>query len=193
MQIQFSYMSDEEVYTFLSNKKKKIAKLAFEELYARYSTKIYSYCKKILMNDESTNDTFQETFTRIIEASKSGKKMTNFAGFIITIARNLCLNERENIRNTMVYIEDFHLPSTNFNDDKELVEIVRVALDNLPIEFRECLILKEFLNYSYAEIAEITGTNLSLVRIRIHRAKERIKEILSPYSKEIGFLLENDV
>ena len=59
MQIQFSYMSDEEVYTFLSNKKKKIAKLAFEELYARYSTKIYSYCKKILMNDESTNDTFR--------------------------------------------------------------------------------------------------------------------------------------
>ena len=52
-------MSDEEVYTFLSNKKKKIAKLAFEELYARYSTKIYSYCKKILMNDESTNDTFR--------------------------------------------------------------------------------------------------------------------------------------
>ena len=193
MQKQISYMTDEEVYALLSNKKRKVAKLAFEELYSRYSTKLYSYCKKILMNDESANDAFQETFTKIIEASKQGKVMTNFAGYLITVARNHCLNEKENIRNSMVFVEDFQIPINIENDDRELVEIIRVALDSLPFEYRECLILKEFLNYSYSEIAELIGSNLSVVRIRIHRAKEKLKDILLPYSNEIGFLLENDV
>lgn len=193
MSLQLSNMSDEEVYSLLSNKKRQVAKDAFEELYSRYSTKLYSYCKKILLNDESANDAFQETFTKIIEASKKGKVMTNFAGYLITVARNLCLNEKENIRNTMVYVEDIQMPSKLENDNKELIEIISVALDSLPIEYRECLILKEFLNYSYSEIADLLGVNLSIVRIRIHRAKEKLKDILLPYSKEIGFLLENEI
>lgn len=190
--MQLSNLSDEEVFLLLSNRKRQIAKDAFDELYSRYSTKLYSYCKKILLNDESANDAFQETFTKIIEASKQGKVMTNFAGYLITVARNLCLNEKENIRNTMVYVEDFQMPGGIKNEDKELIDIISVALDNLPLEYRESLILKEFLNYSYKEISELLGISLSIVRIRIHRAKEKLKDILAPYSKEIGFLLENE-
>lgn len=190
MNVQISNMSDEELYTLLANKKKRLAKAAFEEIYARYSTKIYYYCKKILSNENSTNDVFQETFLKIIEASKDGKVMTNFAGYIIKIARNLCLNEKVNIRNTMIYVEDFQLPNSQSNDDKELIEIVGLALESLPMEYRECLILKEFLNFSYNEIAEMLDLTLSVVRIRIHRAKDKLKEILAPYSKEINFLLE---
>lgn len=192
MKLQLSNLSDEEVFLLLSNRKRQIAKDAFDELYSRYSTKLYSYCKKILLNDESANDAFQETFTKIIEASKQGKVMTNFAGYLITVARNLCLNEKENIRNTMVYVEDFQMPGGIKNEDKELIDIISVALDSLPLEYRESLILKEFLNYSYKEISELLGISLSIVRIRIHRAKEKLKDILAPYSKEIGFLLENE-
>lgn len=188
--IQFSKISDEELFALLANGKKSIAKSAFEELYSRYSIILYNYCKKILSNENSTSDIFQETFLKVIEASKDGKVMTNFAGYIITIARNLCLNEKDNIRNTMVYVEDFNLSAIPTRDDKELNEIIGIALENLAFEYRECLILKEFLNLSYSQIAELLDISLPVVRIRIHRAKDKLKSILSPYSKEINFLLE---
>lgn len=190
MKIQFSNISDEELFALLANSKKSIAKPAFEELYSRYSIILYNYCKKILSNENSTSDIFQETFLKVIEASKDGKVMTNFAGYVIRVARNLCLNEKDNIRNTMVYVEDFHLISNQIRDDKELNEIISIALDSLAFEYRESLILKEFLNFSYSEISEMLDISLPVVRIRIHRAKDKLKKQLSPYSKEINFLLE---
>lgn len=190
MKVQLTNLSDEEVFELLGSRKKSVARDAFEELYGRYSTKIYNYCRKILNNENSTSDAFQETFLKVIEASKEGKVMTNFAGYIIRVARNLCLNEKENIRNTMIYVEDLQLLSTQLKDDKELNEIISVALDSLPFEYRECLILKEFLNFSYNEIAEMLDTTMPIVRIRIHRAKEKLKDLLAPYSNEVTFLLE---
>jgi hypothetical protein len=65
------------------------------------------------------------------------------------------------------------------------------AIAALPEEFREPFILREFDGFSYTEIAEMTGTTLAITKVRIHRAKQKMREILKPYLHEDDTLDES--
>lgn len=187
----FSNISDEELFGKLASKKRKEAKIAFDELYNRYSGKIYSYCRKIMNNDAVADDIFQETFVRVFEYAKKNQKMTNVAGFIVKIARNLCLNEKAKKYNNNVTIENLKFPHYDKTyGKKQLEELLKLAIEDLPNDYKEALILKEFMDMSYKEIAENLDTTIPVVRIRIYRAKNKLKEILSPYLKEIDFIID---
>lgn len=184
-------ISDEELFILLGAKKKKEARKAFDEIYNRYSSKIYSYCRKIMNNDEVANDIFQDTFTRVFEYAKKGKEMKNVAGFILKVARNLCLNEKAKKYNSNVTLEDLKFPHYDKSyGKKELEELLKLAIEDLPNDYKEALVLKEFMDMSYKEIAESLETTLPVIRIRIYRAKNKLKEILSPYLKEIDYLID---
>lgn len=179
-------MTDEELFSKLGSSKRKVSKAAFDELYARYSANIFAYCRKILNNEEAARDIFQETFTRIYQTAKKKRVMTNVAGFMIKIARNLCLNEKEKRKRTHISLEDINLPANDRHyGNKQLEELLNTALEDLPEDYREALILKEFMNMSYKEIANTLNTTLPVVRIRIYRAKNKLKELLAPYFNEL--------
>ncbi len=184
--IKLQHMSDEEVYSLL-NAGGKHSRKAFDELYTRFSAKIYVYCKKVLNNDDVAEDVFQETFTRFYESAQIDRVMTNVAGYLIRIARNLCINEKMKKYNDKVSLDDLQLPVYDkAYDKKQMTEILQLGLDALPEKYREVLVLKEFLDMSYKEIAEVLKTTLPVVRIRIYRAKNKLKEILTPYLDEIN-------
>jgi RNA polymerase sigma-70 factor (ECF subfamily) len=191
MAVFLKNISDEELFLKLGSKKKKESKLAFDELYSRYSTNIYAYCRKILGDEELASDIFQETFTRVYQSAKKKKQMSNVAGFIVKIARNLCLNEKQKQKRIYTNLENIYLPSYDTHyGNKQLEELLSTALDDLPDDYKEALILKEFMNMSYKEIADILNTTLPVIRIRIYRAKNKLKELLSPYLSEIENIFE---
>lgn len=177
-------IKDEQLFLLMA-KEDKISFLAFEELYNRYSAKIYTYIRKILNNSPASDDIFQETFIRFYEFSKKSKNMTNVIGFLIKTARNLCLNEKKSKNSS-------HLDISNFNfayydksyDNKEINELVDIGLDALPEKYREVLVLREFMDFSYQEIADILGISMPVVRIRIFRAKNKLREFLAPFLNE---------
>ena len=177
-------IKDEQLFLLMA-KEDKISFLAFEELYNRYSAKIYTYIRKILNNSPASDDIFQETFIRFYEFSKKSKNMTNVIGFLIKTARNLCLNEKK-LKNSS------HLDISNFNfayydksyEKKEINELVDIGLDALPEKYREVLVLREFMDFSYQEIADILGISMPVVRIRIFRAKSKLREFLAPFLNE---------
>lgn len=178
-------MNDEELYD-LFYEKKSIAYNAFNELYDRYSTNIYTYCLKIMGAEEIAQDIFQETFTRFYESASKKRKMTNVAGFLIKIARNLCLNEKIRKYNDKVPLEEFRLPSYDQPyEKKEMNSILEMAIDSLPEKYKEVIILKEFLDMTYKEIAKTLDTTLPIVRIRIYRAKNKIREFMTPYIEDL--------
>ena len=181
----FKKKTDEQLYDLLSGNK-DLARIAFDELYYRYSTKIFTYCRKVLNNLDIAEDIFQETFTRFYESSRTERKMTNVAGFIIKIARNLCLNEKSKRLHDKVQNKFTHISyiETSF-ERQELSELIDRALESLPETYREALVLKEFLDMSYKEIAEILGSTLPIIRIRIYRAKNKLREFLTPYLKDL--------
>ncbi len=71
------------------------------------------------------------------------------------------------------------------NERKELLGILKTAVSNLSEEYREVFILREYDGLSYAEIAKVTNEKLPTVKVRIHRAKQKIREALEPYFDEL--------
>lgn len=177
-------IKDEELFALISQGEQNSI-LAFEEIYNRYSSKIYTYIRKILRNSPASDDIFQETFVRFYECAKNGQKMTNVAGFLIKIARNLCLNEKVAKYNQHLDLDDFVFSFYDKTfEQKEINELINIGLDALPEKYREVIILKEFLDMSYQEIADTLNVTLPVVRIRIYRAKNRLRECLAPFLKE---------
>ena len=177
--------SDIELFNSLS-KDKETSDKAFKLLYERYSSKVYAYCRRFLGNKEQAQDVFQETFIRFYQAARQERVMTNVHAFLLRIARNLCINEKRNEKNN-VDIEEFMLVQNPAKDEKqELLELIKMALDLLPDEYREMFILREYQGLTYSEIVDLTGASIGTVKIRIYRAKQKIRKILAPYLKELS-------
>lgn len=181
----YSQYDDKELSELL-HKSKHEAEAAFSEIYLRHSQRVYAYCLKVTANEEEARDIFQETFFRFFEASKSKKTLKNIGAFIIIIARNLCLNYKRD-KKTKVHLDDINYASyDNEYSRKELLDLINESLELLSFDQREAFVLRQYQGYSYKEIAEITGDNENAVKNRVWRAKERIKEILSPYLEDVN-------
>lgn len=177
-------LSDSELVALL-NKSKKESEPAFAEIYTRYSQRIYAYCLRITGSTEDTNDIFQDTFYKFFNSVKKGSKVENLPGFLLTIARNLCLNHKRN-KKINFELEDYHLFSNDSGyEKKELLDLIASSLDLLEFKQREAFVLRQYQGMKYKEIAEVTGENITTVKNRVWRAKEKIKEILQPYLQDM--------
>ena len=70
-------------------------------------------------------------------------------------------------------------------EQKELSRLISTALEMLPEDYREVLMLREMYGYNYNEIAEIVETSMPIVRTRIYRAKQKIRVILQPFIDDL--------
>ncbi|MBE0644366.1 MAG: RNA polymerase sigma factor [Bacteroidetes bacterium] len=147
---------------------------------------MFAYCLRFLGHRDEAQDVYQETFIRFFESAQKDREMTNVPGYLLKIARNLCLNQRRNKKQTVEF-EDYQslvLPSTT--EKTEFLQLITTALDMLPEDYREVFVLREYEGLSYAEIADIVGASLSNVKVRIFRAKQKIRDILAPYITEFS-------
>lgn len=178
--------TDEEIFLLLKSKDKSVVRRAFDEIYSRYANKIYTYCRKVLNSSEMSEDIFQEIFIKFYESIQKIDKMTNVQGYLIRIARNLCLNEKSRKKMNKVELDDsqfeYYDPSLENN---EIADILHTSLDALPEEYREVIIMKEFMDMSYKDIAFALDITVSIVRIRIFRGKKKLREIMTPYINDI--------
>ncbi|MCX7907912.1 MAG: RNA polymerase sigma factor [Ignavibacteria bacterium] len=186
MQNNLEKLSDNELFKMLSNGDKE-GEYAFLEIYRRYSNRIYAYCKRFLGDREDAMDVFQDTFIKFYQTSKDEREMTNLPAFLLRIARNLCLNALRQRRQS-TEIEDYmHFINTEKdNEETELLNLIKTALSKLPEEYREIFILREYQGMSYNEIANHLNISLPLVKVRLFRAKEKLREILAPYITEFS-------
>lgn len=180
--------SDEELFDMLSQSKEQ-SEFAFSELYQRHSQRVFAYCKRYLGNHEEAKDVFQETFIRFYKSAEQSRVMTNVPAFLLRIARNICVNNIKQRKPQQMHVtyEDYMVSQDEkrYDGDGELLDLINDALDSLPEKYKEMFILREYDGLSYNDIAEVTDENVSNVKIRIHRAKQKIREILEPYIKEL--------
>jgi RNA polymerase sigma-70 factor (ECF subfamily) len=184
MGTNYKKYSDKELVGFLGQKGED---RAFRELYDRYSPSVHAYCLRVLSNEEAAEDIFQETFIRFYQNVKQEAPKTNIPGFLITIARNLCLNYKRDKRQT-VQIDnlDFLLTERQNYEEKELLELITRTLELLPEDYREAFVLREYSGLSYNQISDVLEISLSNAKSRVFRAKQKIKEILQPYLKDLS-------
>ncbi len=160
---------------------------AFAELYQRRRLEVYRYILSLTRGDtDLAHDMFQDTFIKIWEHADTLRDRNNVRGWMFSIARNRCISHfRKSAK--LVPFDDDHddimdsaLPSPDeAMETLEMYTAVDEALASLPDTQRDAMVLREFKGHSYAEIARMTETNIGIVRQRLWRAKQTLRNLLS--------------
>ncbi len=161
---------------------------AFVALYNRYKGPVFAFCAKMLVDRAMAQDVMQETFVRVYENRERLLKAGSFKSWLFTIARNQCLNTlRRSKRHTnfdeTVSDVDAYDGDTPFAQllKAEQIEIVNRFLNELSPEYREVLVLREYQNLSYEEIAAVTRNSVSSVKSRLFKARRKLGQFLQPF------------
>jgi len=156
----------------------------------KYKSRAYYAALIYTGNADDALDISQEAFFRAFKAIKSFKKGKNFYTWFYRILRNLCINHFHRIKKRSVVFSDIEerrgteiiIPSTSRPDEifeeHEMREVLWDALNKMPENDREILILKEFQELSYKEISEILGIPIGSVMSRLFYARQKLAKLL---------------
>lgn len=152
---------------------------------------LYRYALVLTRSRVEAEDLVQETYVRAMEAFSRLREDSNVRGWLFTILRNLWLNELRKHRTRPQLVEvdsDSYLVEGlvgNMRDAHEILESaedasrVRQAIDKLPSEFQEILVLREFEELSYQEIAKVLNCPAGTVMSRLGRARSKLRVLLN--------------
>ncbi len=184
MRKKYSKYSDRHLLELLAGTRKQ-SEAAFAEIYDRYALRVNAYCKTILDNDDTAEDVFQETFLKFYQFARSEKTNSGIIGFLITIARNLCLNAKRDIKhNISLDSIDLAFEGEQSYEDKETSSLVIYGLDLIEKEYKEAIIMRFFNDLSYKEIGKIMNITDARARYLVFTGKQRLKEVLKPYFED---------
>ncbi|NER14361.1 sigma-70 family RNA polymerase sigma factor [Leptobacterium flavescens] len=167
-------LTDEELMILVANGNIDMARHLFD----RYHVRIYNYLLGMTKNREVSRDITQEVFYKLIKYRGSYGK-TRFSSWIYTIARNLCNDHFQNLKNKDYSWDEVEFragkPDSNTIEQKENTEQLNRALNMLNKQERELILMSRFQKMRYQEIAEITGLSIAAVKTRIHRAMHKLR------------------
>lgn len=168
----------------------------YSKLVERYERKILAFIYHMLKSSRMENiaeDLCQETFYKAYRSLKTFREVeASFSTWLYTIARNTVLSELRKQRAGNVSLEESgyvpQAPSESLPETSALrnekVMLVRDAINNLPEKQRSALILREYDQLDYQEIANILGQTVSAVKSLLFRARSSVKAQLEPYFTE---------
>jgi RNA polymerase sigma-70 factor (ECF subfamily) len=170
---------------------------AFNDLMARHATPIFHFLCRMTGNEDDANDLAQETFVRVFKSCKSFRPSEKFSTWMFTIAANLARNHfRWRARHPNVSMDaensetDQTLGSTLPANSPapsdaalagERAAAVRQAVQKLPEELREAIVLCEWEECSVAEAATILEATPKAVESRLYRARQMLRERLKSW------------
>jgi RNA polymerase sigma-70 factor (ECF subfamily) len=164
---------------------------AFRLIFERYSRPVISFIYDLVGDRELAEELAQETFVRAFRGLKALREDSKFSTWLFGIAKNVA---RESLRARAQYARRIDLDDeavqglsdggpapVNQLLNKELNDLIRKSLDALDDDKRLVFTLKIFHQYSYEEIAEITGFSMPKLKTDLHRARTEMRRRISPY------------
>jgi RNA polymerase sigma-70 factor (ECF subfamily) len=159
----------------------------FERTVLPHLNAAYNLARWLLRNEQDAEDMVQEAYLRAFTGF-DGFRGEDGRAWLLAIVRNTCYSwlRKNRVQELMtVFEEETHSISVEHSDPESLqlkkadTEALRQALDRLPAEFREILILREMEGMSYKQIAAITEVPLGTVMSRLTRARRRLQYCLT--------------
>lgn len=160
-----------------------------------YLNDAYTLARYLTRDDHDAEDVVQDAFLRafMYRDSFRGEGSSSAKAWLLTIVRNTAFSWRRKIRPAQSATEfdetvhsdsvaGHHPESSMLQQDAR--ETITAALDQLPAEFREVIILREVEGLSYQEISEVAGVPVGTVMSRLSRARNRLQRILRPETGE---------
>lgn len=166
------------------------------EIYAilveRYKDMVYNIAYRMLGDAEATNDVAQESFISAYVALKDFKRSSKFSSWLCSITINKCRDHLRNRKDTISIDEIAEVstskiaPPENALYEKQAEQNIQAALNELPKDYREVIVLKHIEGLDYREMENILGVNANVLKVRTHRGREMLKRLL----KERGIIDE---
>ena len=147
---------------------------------------LYNYALWLSKNAAEAEDLVQETFLKGLRGFDSFTPGTNFRAWMYRILRNTFLTSRGGLRAApQLSIDDVDDEIQDETVEASMIAqvdagVVRRAIDDLPLPFREVLLLCDVEDMSYREIAETLSIPVGTVTSRLMRARRKVREALTP-------------
>jgi RNA polymerase sigma factor (sigma-70 family) len=165
---------------------------SLELLINRYRKQVYTYIFLLVKNQHLAEDIFQDTFIKVIKSLDDGKYRDNgkFLAWVLRIAHNLVIDHyRKEKQLNSTSREDFGMdilnsqkyavrPAEDSMIDRQIRKDIRELVDSLPIEQKEVLILRQYCELSFKEIAEHTNVSINTALGRMRYALINLRRMV---------------
>lgn len=182
----------------------------FEETAMEHIDSLYNMALRLVFNKEEAEDLVQETYLKAYRFFDSFQKGTNIKAWLYKILKNTFINkyrkeiatpgeilyeDLEAVNSGLAYKQETN--STELADTLEskyadfsglLEDNVKQALDSLPAEYREAILLSDVEELSYQDIAEIANVPIGTIKSRLNRGRKLLQKKLFEYAKDKGFI-----
>jgi RNA polymerase sigma-70 factor (ECF subfamily) len=167
---------------------------AFGVLVTRYQDSLVAYVRHMGFDDAAAHDVVQDGFVRAFRHLRRCGDPERFDGWLFKIVSNLCRTAAS--RHSRRQLEDLDAHAQRLEADgpgpeaeaeaSQVRDRVQAALDTIPIDQREAIVLMYLHGYSVTEIAERTDASASAVKMRLKRGRDALKDQLEPLFAEEG-------
>ena len=164
----------------------------FEQAVLPHLDAAYNLARWLTRNEQDAQDAVQDAYLRAFRHFR-GFRGGNARAWILKIVRNSCyswLRANRPLQNATEFDEHLFAPDVrSLNPEESVLQnnsgtVVREALQKLPTNFREVIILRELEGLSYREIADITGMPAGTVMSSLSRARGRLRQVLTTSMNE---------
>lgn len=167
----------------------------FEQSLLEWLDDAYNLARWLLRDDQDAQDAVQEAFLRAARFA-GGFRGGDRRAWLLAIVRNVCytqLSRNRTAADKVAFDEELHHGAADQAADPETIAFNRIdrealihALEALPVEYREAIVMREMEGLSYQEIAGAAGIPIGTVMSRLARARERLRLALGGKSGEPG-------
>lgn len=168
----------------------------YGDLVNRYQGRLVNYLYRLLRNLDEAHEMAQEVFLKVYQALDRYDPRYRFSTWLFRVAQNAAIDQIRRRRLKLVPIHrqeegdeegrDWDLPSPERGPyrhlrNRERGEAIQEAIDALPWEYRELIVLRHYGELSYEEIAGVKGMPLGTVKNKLFRGRQLLKEKLSEF------------
>lgn len=154
---------------------------AFAALVKLHTPYVYRTAFAFVHQREEAEDAAQEVFIKLYRSLPQLKEVQAFPSWFKQLISRTCLDRLK--KENPVFLEETEMADKSIPSVAEEAEqrlLVRAAIRKLHLEYREILLLREWLGYDYQDIAALVGIPVGTVKSRLHTAREQLKQILNP-------------
>jgi RNA polymerase sigma-70 factor, ECF subfamily len=161
----------------------------FEQLALPLLDSAYNFAYWLAQNHDNAEDLVQETYLKALRGFRSFQPGTNFRAWMFQILKNTFLNSCSDTKRANTVPLDSeevlaHLPMISNNAESVLLnrsrsELLRHTIEQLPVVFREVILLRDVEEASYREISQILSIPIGTVMSRLARARKALRDLLS--------------
>jgi RNA polymerase sigma-70 factor (ECF subfamily) len=171
---------------------------AFGEIVKRWERKIFALCFGMLNREDEAKDAAQETFIAAFRNLKNFRGDAKVSSWLHRIAINQCLTTKRRTKsrsesfidddensNEKIFVAPARISPSRTTEQNERLKFVRQAVQSLPVDLRQVIVMKEFEDMTFQEISDTLELPLSTVKSRLYTALKQLRMKLEKNQLEI--------